>query len=156
MKSVDIYTDGACQGNPGPGGYGVVLLYKNKRLEESGGYKLTTNNRMELLAAIRGLELLKEPCNVSLYSDSKYLVDAIEKGWVFKWKKNNWIKSDKSKALNIDLWERILKLLDIHKVKFIWVKGHANNVENERCDFLGRKFISTGDLLIDELYVASK
>lgn len=153
MKSIDIYTDGACSGNPGVGGYGVVMLYKGQRRELSQGYKTTTNNRMELLAVIKGLEELKIPCQVTLYSDSKYVVDSITKGWVKKWKANNWIKSDKKKALNVDLWERLLQLLDKHKVVFVWVKGHADNVENERCDFLGRQAIASGNLLEDEGYL---
>ncbi|NLL70806.1 MAG: ribonuclease HI [Epulopiscium sp.] len=141
MKHVTIYTDGACSGNPGPGGYGIVLLYHEFRKELFGGEVETTNNRMELLAVIKALEALKEPCQVTLYSDSKYVVDAIEKGWVFKWKKNSWMRNKKEKALNVDLWERLLPLLDFHAVRFVWVKGHADNVENERCDFLARQFI---------------
>ncbi len=150
LKSLDIYTDGACSGNPGPGGYGVVMLYKNQRKELSEGFKKTTNNRMEVLAVIKGLEALKIPCQVTLYSDSKYVVDAVTKGWVKKWKANNWIKADKKKALNVDLWERLLTLLDKHKVIFVWVKGHADNVENERCDFLARQAIAGGNLLDDD------
>ena len=150
MKALDIYTDGACSGNPGPGGYGVVMLYKGLRKELSEGYRKTTNNRMEALAVIKGLEALKEPCQVTLYSDSKYVVDAVTKRWVHKWKANNWVKADKKKALNIDLWERMLELLGKHKVVFVWVKGHADNVENERCDFLARQAIASGNLLDDE------
>lgn len=149
MKELDIYTDGACSGNPGAGGYGAVLLYKSARKELSQGYKSTTNNRMEMLAVIKALEILKEPCRVTLYSDSKYVVDSITKGWVYSWKKKNWIKSDKKRALNVDLWERMLKLLDIHDVNFVWVKGHADNVENERCDFLARQAIASGKLIDD-------
>ncbi len=152
MKKLDIYTDGACSGNPGAGGYGVVMLYKGARKELSQGYKTTTNNRMEVLAVIKGLEALKEPCEVTLYSDSKYVVDSITKGWVYSWKKKNWIKSDKKKALNVDLWERLLELLDKHNVKFVWVKGHAENVENERCDELARAAIAGGELIEDENY----
>ncbi len=152
MKKVDIYTDGACSGNPGKGGYGVVLIFNGKRKELSGGYKLTTNNRMEIMAVIKGLQTLNEPCEVNLYSDSKYVVDAIEKGWVKKWQKNNWMRNKTDKALNIDLWILILELLKIHNVKFIWVKGHANNVENERCDFLARESILHGILEDDENY----
>ncbi len=152
MKKLDIYTDGACSGNPGAGGYGVVMLYKGARKELSQGYKTTTNNRMEVLAVIKGLEALKEPCEVTLYSDSKYVVDSITKGWVYSWKKKNWIKSDKKKALNVDLWERLLELLDKHNVKFVWVKGHAENVENERCDELARAAIAGGNLIEDENY----
>lgn len=152
MKKLDIYTDGACSGNPGAGGYGVVMLYKGARKELSQGYKTTTNNRMEVLAVIKGLEALKEPCDVTLYSDSKYVVDSITKGWVYNWKKKNWIKSDKKKALNVDLWERLLVLLEKHNVKFVWVKGHAENVENERCDELARTAITDGNLIEDENY----
>ncbi len=141
MKTVDIYTDGACSNNPGPGGYGVVLLYNGKRKELSGGEPNTTNNRMEIMAVLKGLEQLKEPCSVNLYSDSKYIVEAIEKRWVYKWKSNNWHRTKTEKAKNIDLWEQMLVLLEKHSVKFIWVKGHASNVENNRCDFLARSYI---------------
>ncbi len=151
MKNIEIYTDGACSGNPGAGGYGVVLLYNGNRKELSQGYKLTTNNRMETLAVIVGLKALKEPCNVTLYSDSKYVVDAINKGWVYKWKENNWKRNKKEQASNIDLWEELLPLLEIHNVTFIWVKGHANNIENERCDFLARESLKK-PLLDDKNY----
>lgn len=144
MRQIEIYTDGACSGNPGPGGYGVVMLYNGTRKELSGGDNPTTNNRMEIMGVIKGLQSLKEPCEVKLYSDSRYVVDAIEKGWARKWKKNNWMRTATDKALNADLWEVLLKLLDIHKVRFIWVKGHASNVENERCDELAREFIRSG------------
>lgn len=150
MKKVVIYTDGACSGNPGAGGYGAVLLYGKYRKELSEGYKQTTNNRMEMLAVIKALEALNEPCEVDLYSDSQYVVNSVTKGWVYGWKKKNWIKSDKKKALNTDLWERMLELLKIHNVKFIWVKGHADNVENERCDFLARQAIASDNLEVDE------
>ncbi len=153
MKELDIYTDGACSGNPGAGGYGVVMLYKGARKELSQGYKLTTNNRMEMLAVIKGLECLKEPCQVTLYSDSKYVVDSITKGWVYRWKKRGWVKSDKKKALNVDLWERLLPLLEKHRVEFVWVKGHADNVENERCDELARMAIASGNLINDDNYM---
>lgn len=136
MKKVEIYTDGACSGNPGPGGYGVILKYNENVKELSGGASNTTNNRMEMTAVITALEALKEPCNVDLYSDSKYIIDAITKGWAKKWQANNWIKSDKKKALNSDLWEKLLCLLEKHDVNFIWVKGHAGHPENERCDQL--------------------
>ncbi len=152
MKKIDIYTDGACSGNPGAGGYGIVMLYKGARKELSQGYRVTTNNRMEMLAVIKALECLKEPCQVTLYSDSKYVVDSITKGWVYGWKKRGWIKSDKKKALNVDLWERLLPLLEKHQVEFVWVKGHAENVENERCDELARGAIASGELLEDENY----
>lgn len=135
-KHVDIYTDGACSGNPGPGGYGVILKYGSYEKELSGGESSTTNNRMELTAAIEGLSLLKEPCDVTLYTDSQYLVNSIEKGWARSWKQRGWVKADKKPALNADLWEKLLALLDIHNVSFVWVKGHAGHPENERCDTL--------------------
>lgn len=141
MKEVIIYTDGACSGNPGPGGYGVVLLSGDVRREMSAGYKDTTNNRMEILAAIIGLETLKFPCKVKLYSDSRYLVDAIEKGWVKRWKINKWYRNKQEKASNVDLWKRLLIQLEKHEVQFIWVKGHASNPENNRCDQLARTAI---------------
>ena len=128
------------------------MLYNGARKELSAGYSKTTNNRMEVLAVIKGLEALKEKCAVNLYSDSKYVVDAINKGWARKWKANGWRKADKSRALNVDLWDRLIKLLDIHEVKFIWVKGHADNKENERCDFLARQAILGGNLLSDDNY----
>ena len=135
-KTVYIYTDGACSGNPGPGGYGAILKYDGHIKELSGGEADTTNNRMELLGVIKSLEVLKFPCKVILTTDSKYVADSVTKGWARKWKQNNWIKSDKKKALNIDLWERLLALLDVHDVTFNWVKGHAGHPENERCDRL--------------------
>ena len=134
--NVIIYADGACLGNPGPGGYGTVLLFQDKRKELSGGYRRTTNNRMELMAAIVGLEALKAPSKVVLYSDSKYVVDAVEKGWARGWRRNGWRKADKQMAMNPDLWERLLDVCARHNVRFEWVKGHAGNVENERCDAL--------------------
>ena len=152
QKTVSIYTDGACSGNPGPGGYGIVLLHGKHRKEISGAFRLTTNNRMEILAAIVALEALKEPCNVRLYSDSRYLVDAIEKGWVSRWKTNNWKRNKKESALNVDLWERLLPLLNQHNVEFIWVRGHASNIENNRCDALARAAAESGDFLEDEGY----
>ena len=136
MKEVTIYTDGACSGNPGPGGWGAILRYGAAEKELSGGERETTNNRMELTAVIVSLSALKEPCHVTLYSDSKYVVDAIDKGWVYGWKKKGWIKSDKKPALNVDLWEQLLPLLAYHKVEFRWVKGHNEHPENERCDRL--------------------
>ena len=134
LKKVEIFTDGACSGNPGPGGYGVVLRYGTAEKELSGGARETTNNRMELTAAIAGLEALKERCNVTLYSDSKYLIDAINCGWAEKWRLNSWMRTKKDKALNPDLWERLLDLLAEHNVELVWVKGHAGHPENERCD----------------------
>ncbi|MBC9783978.1 ribonuclease HI [Heliobacterium chlorum] len=145
-KEVTLYTDGACSGNPGPGGYGVVLIYGEHRKEMSGGYRDTTNNRMEMLAAIRGLETLKEPCRVTLYSDSRYLVDAVKQGWARRWKANNWMRNKKDPALNVDLWKRMLELLDKHEVDFQWVKGHAGHPENERCDFLATEAAAKRDL----------
>lgn len=136
MKQVTIYTDGACSGNPGPGGYGVVLIYNGVEKELSGGEQATTNNRMELTAAIAGMEALKESCKIDLYSDSKYLVDGVTKGWAAGWRKRGWIKSDKKPALNPDLWEQVLDLLDRHEVTLHWVKGHADNPYNNRCDKL--------------------
>ena len=136
MKHVDIYSDGACSGNPGPGGYGTIIVYGGVEKELSGSEKNTTNNRMELTVAIVGLEALKYPCRVTLCSDSKYLVDGITKGWAEKWRANGWIKSDKKPALNSDLWGRLLDLLQIHEVSFVWVKGHNGHPYNERCDRL--------------------
>ena len=152
MKKVEIYTDGACSGNPGKGGWGAVLIYKGVRKELSAGYENTTNNRMELMAAIEGLSALKEPCMVDLYSDSKYLVDAIEKGWVDKWMANNWMREINKPALNSDLWKKLMALLDVHDVKFIWVKGHAQTEENNRCDQLARAAAQGEDLLTDTEY----
>ena len=140
MKKITIYTDGACRGNPGKGGWGAVLIYNGKSKELSGGARETTNNKMELTAAIEALRALKEPCEVELYSDSKYLTDAINKGWVYGWKKNGWIKSDKKPALNVDLWEQLLALMQTHKVTYIWVKGHNGTPYNERCDELATSF----------------
>ena len=136
MKKIKIYTDGACSGNPGPGGWAAVLLYGDKKKEISGGERDTTNNRMEMMAVISALETLKEPCEVDLYTDSQYIVNAIEQGWVYAWKKKGWIKSNKEPAKNPDLWEHLLKLLKHHKVKFHWIKGHADNPYNNRCDEL--------------------
>ena len=140
MKHVDIYTDGACRGNPGKGGWGAVLVYGGREKELSGGEAETTNNRMELTAAISALSALKEPCEVTLTSDSKYMIDAIVQGWAVGWRARGWRKADKSPALNPDLWERLLSLLQIHKVTFVWVKGHAGHPYNERCDRLATDF----------------
>lgn len=136
IPNVEIYTDGACSGNPGVGGWASVLLYEQHKKELYGNAKETTNNRMELTAVIEALKALKRPCNVTLYSDSKYVVDSVNKDWVYKWEANNWIKSDRKPALNVDLWKELLALLEIHRVKFVWVKGHNGNVYNERCDEL--------------------
>lgn len=136
MKNVKIYTDGACSGNPGKGGWGAVLVYGEKEMELSGGNPDTTNNRMELTAVIEALKALKVPCSVELTTDSKYVCDAINKQWVYSWQKNNWRKADKKPALNVDLWQELLPLLERHKVEFIWVKGHNGHQYNERCDKL--------------------
>lgn len=134
-KTVHLYTDGACSGNPGPGGWGAILRFGQLEKELSGGEADTTNNRMELTAAIRGLAALKEPCRVILTSDSKYLVDAVTKGWLYNWQKKGW-KRTGGPVLNVDLWEQLLPLLRLHDVEFVWVKGHAGHPENERCDRL--------------------
>ena len=136
MKTVTLYTDGACSGNPGPGGWGAILEYMGHEKELCGGEESTTNNRMELTAVIMGLSSLKEPCIVELYSDSKYVIDGLEKGWAESWKKRGWIKSDKKPALNPDLWEKLLELTAKHQMRYHWVKGHAENPKNNRCDEL--------------------
>ncbi len=143
MKHVDIYTDGACRGNPGRGGWGAILVYGGREKEISGGEPMTTNNRMELMGAISALELLKEPCDVTLTSDSKYLTDAINKGWLETWKKNGWKKADKKPVLNPELWQRLDTLLQKHTVRFVWVHGHEGHVYNERCDVLATTFADT-------------
>ena len=135
-KFVELFTDGACSGNPGPGGWGAVLKYGTTEKELSGGADNTTNNRMELTAAIEGLSALKEPCRVRLVTDSKYLADGIDKGWAESWRNNGWRKADKKPALNVDLWEKLLTLFEKHNVEIVWVKGHAGHPENERCDAL--------------------
>lgn len=152
LKKVTIYTDGGCQGNPGPGGYGAVLLYGKHRKEISGGYKLTTNNRMELLACIAALEALKEQCDVTVYSDSKYVVESIEKDWAKRWRANGWKRNKKDKAENPDLWERLLDLCEKHTIQFNWVKGHAGNIENERCDTLAGEAAKQDNLPADKKY----
>lgn len=145
MPKVEMFTDGACSGNPGPGGWGTVLRCNGKEKELSGGEKTTTNNRMELTAVIEGLKALKKPCNVILTTDSKYVSDGLLKGWAQSWKENGWKKKDKKPALNSDLWDELLKLYSIHNVHIVWVKGHAGHPENERCDTLAvnesKKFI---------------
>lgn len=144
-KKVEIYTDGACSGNPGPGGYGVILRWNGHEKELSGGEASTTNNRMELMGVITALEALKEPCSVELYTDSKYIVDAVNLGWAKRWRASGWKKNKTEQAKNPDLWERVLKLLEYHEVKFFWVKGHAQNSFNNRCDEIAvaqsRKFL---------------
>lgn len=154
-KSITIHTDGACLGNPGPGGYGAVLEYEGTRKELSGGFRLTTNNRMELLAAILALETLKEPCSVTLHSDSKYVVDAVEQGWARRWQANDWMRNKKEAAINPDLWERLLQQTGRHDVTFRWVRGHAGNVENERCDRLAVEAANGDDLEADSIYESS-
>lgn len=139
MKEVELYTDGACRGNPGNGGYGAILVYGKYEKEISGGERETTNNRMELMAAIAGLEALKEPCSVKLYSDSKYLVDAYNEGWVYSWQKSGW-RRGRDELKNPDLWERLFMLTKKHEVTFIWVKGHNGHAYNERCDALATGF----------------
>lgn len=136
MKHVEIYTDGACSGNPGPGGYGAILVYNGREKELSGGEGQTTNNRMELMAVITALEALKEPCSVTLTTDSKYVSDGITQGWAESWQARGWKRSDGKPAMNPELWERLLSLLKIHSVEFVWVKGHAGHPYNERCDAL--------------------
>ena len=152
-KKVIIYTDGGCINNPGPGGYGVVLLYGKKRKELSGGYRQTTNNRMELMACLVGLKTLKFPCSVDLYSDSQYVVNGIKKGWARRWRANKWMRNQLEPAENADLWSQLLDLCDRHRVEFNWVKGHAGNRENERCDQLATEAASRSKkLLIDTAY----
>ncbi len=140
MKKIELFTDGACSGNPGPGGWGAILKYGEIEKELCGGEKETTNNRMELTAAIEALSALKEPCEVTLYSDSKYLVDGIQKGWAASWKSRGWKKSDNKPALNPDLWDKLLALFEVHTVSLVWVKGHAGHPYNERCDRLAVSF----------------
>lgn len=153
MKKVTLYTDGACSGNPGPGGYGVVLLYGSHRKELCGGYRRTTNNRMELLAVIRGLEALKERCGVALYSDSRYVIDALAQGWARRWRANGWRRNRRGDpAINPDLWGRLLDLCDAHEISYHWVKGHAGDAENERCDQLSTAALARPGLPADEVY----
>jgi ribonuclease HI len=138
-KHIIIYTDGSSLGNPGPGGYGAILLYNSHTKELSGGFRCTTNNRMEILAAIEALEALTQPCRVTLHTDSQYLVNSVTKGWARRWQRNGWMRNKKEKAINPDLWERLLTLLKTHQVEFVWVRGHAGNAGNERCDQLARE-----------------
>ena len=152
MKEVSIYTDGACTGNPGKGGFGAVLIYNENEKSISEGYRLTTNNRMELLAPIKALGLLKEKCKVNLYSDSKYLTDAINKSWLKSWVKNGWKKADKKPVLNVDLWKQLYDLMQLHDITFIWVKGHAGNHFNEICDRLAVEAYSNRATNVDIEY----
>jgi ribonuclease HI len=153
VNRVTIYTDGACLGNPGPGGYGIVLLYQDHKKELSGGYRKTTNNRMEIMAAIVGLEALKKKCEVKLYSDSEYLVKAMSKGWAKRWQASGWKRNKREKAVNPDLWQKLLQLCEYHEVKFSWVKGHAGTPENIRCDKLAIQAAQQPDLPVDEGYI---
>ncbi len=141
MKKVLIYTDGACSGNPGPGGYGVILRYGTLSREIAGGEPQTTNNRMELMAAIVGLQALKEPCEVTLYSDSQYLINGIELGWAEKWRRNGWKRNGREEAKNADLWQQLLELMAVHTTRLVWVRGHNGHPENERCDQLATDYI---------------
>lgn len=150
LRRVTIHTDGSCLGNPGPGGYGVILEHDGREKELSGGFRRTTNNRMEILAVIVGLEALMEQCHVTVYSDSRYVVDAIEKGWARKWRANGWMRNNRERALNPDLWERVLTALNKHKVELRWVKGHAGNTGNIRADKLAVAAASGANLLRDD------
>ena len=147
-----IYTDGACSGNPGKGGYGVILVFNKYRKELSGGYRLTTNNRMEIISIIIGLEALTKLCNVTIYSDSRYVVDTMNKGWASKWQSNNWKRNKQEIAKNSDLWKRLLDLCTKHNVQFIWVKGHSGHPENERCDQLAVLASKRMELFIDKVF----
>ena len=149
MKKISLFTDGACSGNPGPGGYGIILQYGTHAKELSGGFADTTNNRMELMAVIVGLEQLREHCNVTVVSDSRYIVDAMEKGWVTKWRSNGWMRNKKDKALNSDLWKRLLAAAGHHTTSFTWVNGHAGHPQNERCDCLAVAAAAQPGLLPD-------
>ncbi|MFO7996847.1 MAG: ribonuclease HI [Dehalococcoidia bacterium] len=154
LKHVTMYTDGACIGNPGPGGYGAIILYQGERKELSGGYRRTTNNRMEIMAAIVGLGTLRERCRVTLYSDSEYLVKAMSRGWAQRWRANGWKRNKREKALNPDLWERLLQLCERHEVHFRWIRGHAENAENIRCDELAMQAAQQPNLPVDEGYIS--
>ncbi len=153
---VIIYTDGGCIRNPGPGGFGAVLKFKDYRKEISGGFRKTTNNRMELMACIESLKALKKKCRVTIFSDSKYVVNSIEKGWVYRWRSNGWMRTRTEPAENVDLWEQLLDFCDRHHVEFKWVKGHAGNPENERCDQLAKENASKPDLPPDTAYERGK
>lgn len=158
MKKTLIYTDGSCLGNPGPGGWAAILCLAGggHRRELAGGFRLTTNNRMEIMAAINGLGALKEPCEVELFTDSQYLRNAVEKGWLESWRRRHWLKADKKPVLNVDLWQKLVPLLDIHSIKIIWLRGHAGQIENERCDILARTFASRTDLEADIVFESSR
>lgn len=154
MEQVEIYTDGACLGNPGRGGYGTIMVFEKDCIELSGGYRYTTNNRMELMACIVGLEALDHEYAVTVYSDSKYLVDSMSKGWAMKWRANNWKRSGGTRAENVELWERLLTLIETHQVKFVWVKGHNGHLENEHCDQLATNAANGSWLSEDVGYTA--
>ncbi len=153
-KTVIAYTDGSSLGNPGPGGYGVILKYGSRVKELSGGFQCTTNNRMEILAAIVALRALTEPCKVDLHTDSQYVAHAINKGWARRWQKNHWMRNKREPALNPDLWTELLQLCDRHEVNFIWIRGHANDSDNERCDALAKQAAEKPDLPPDPGYDA--
>lgn len=155
-SKVSIYTDGSALGNPGPGGYGAILIYKGKRKEINGGFRLTTNNRMEILAIIESLTLLKRSCDITVWSDSQYVVNAMTKGWINGWQRKNWIKSDKQPVKNIDLWKRMIGVTEAHTVDFQWLRGHTGHVENERCDVLARSAANGKNLPADEGYEAAQ
>ena len=153
MKKVHVYGDGTCDPNPGPGGYGTVLLFGTEhRLELDGGYRLTTNNRMELIAIIKGLEALKEKCSVRIFSDAKYVINALEQGWAVKWRAKGWMRTKRERAKNPDLWERLLELCEAHEVTYHWVKGHSGNPVQEHCDYLAKEARSQPNLPSDEQY----
>ncbi|MBA4422235.1 MAG: ribonuclease HI [Syntrophus sp. (in: bacteria)] len=151
-----IYTDGGCRGNPGPGGYGVIIVTGEKRIEFADGFRLTTNNRMEMMACIAALRALKTPADVILYSDSRYVVNGIDKGWARKWRANNWMRTKSEAAENSDLWAQLLDLCDSHRVQFVWVPGHAGHPENERCDELATAAAQGADLKEDRAYVQGR
>jgi ribonuclease HI len=150
--NLEIWTDGSCLGNPGPGGYGILFKINGQTKAKSGGFKLTTNNRMEIMAAIAALETLKEKTGAVIYSDSQYLVDAVTKGWAKKWKANNWKRNSKDKAINPDLWDRLLGLIEKHEIEFRWVRGHNLQTENEQCDRLAQAAASQENLPVDPGY----
>ncbi len=154
-KKVNLYTDGSCLGNPGPGGYGAILDFKGNRKELAQGFRLTTNNRMELLAVIEGLSALKMPCRVTVYSDSEYVVKAMKGGWPQKWQRNDWKRKGNKPAVNPDLWQRLLALCEAHEVQFVWVRGHSGHPENERCDQLANEAAKGADLVEDEGYAGA-
>lgn len=154
LTFIEMYTDGACSGNPGAGGYGTILKYKDIEKELSGGFFHTTNNRMELIAVIKGLEALNQPCRITLYSDSQYLINALKKGWIKKWKANNWFLSKDKPVKNSDLWKRLLSLAEKHEITWVWIKGHGVNVYNKRCDKLAVEASRKEPLAVDENYKA--